>query len=544
MHQFKKILISTLALLLVLAGCSGGDTNTGKVLRVAKDTDIRTLDTSVATDGLSFEVIEQFTDGLLDYDAAGTIIPRAAKELPTVSDDGLTYTFTLRDDIYWYTSDGEEYAPVTAHDFVFAWRRLVDPATASDYNYMITTAQIVNSEQVYSGDLPTTELGVEATDDKTLVVHLENAVPFFEQLMAFPAFNPLNEKFVTEKGDQYALSVENLLSNGPFIFTEWTKSSSWKLTKNEKYYDAANVNIDGIAYTLSADYQSSALQFDSGTIDVTKISASLVDQYKDTEAFKQVPIGYVWYIAFNLAKVEMLENTDLRLAIAYALDRSNITDNIMKDGSLPAEYIVPVGLASLNGKDFRDGIDPFLAYNVATAKEHIEKAKAALGVDKFEFELLIEDSEESKTNAAQIKADLEEIGVTVNITSIPKSERLERMQDATLDYELGLTRWGPDYSDPFTYLGDNFGLHKEQIIAWNNAEYNALIESVSPVGSLALQPNERWEAMKDAEEVFLNNAIVAPVWQSGEAMLINPKVTGIEIHVVGSTAYRNVKIAD
>lgn len=541
MRRLSRLSILLIAVALTFSACSPTTSDSGsKILRIAKDTDIKTLDTSLATDGLSFDVIEQFTDGLLDYDKDGTLIPRIATALPEVSADGLTYTFTLREDAKWSNGD-----PVTANDFVFSWRRLADPATASEYNYMVQTAGILNADEVVAGTLPTTDLGVKADGDYKLVVTLSAPVPYFNQLMAFPVFNPLNEAFVTEKGDQYALSVDNVLSNGPFVLTSWTPGSGWELKKNEDYYDADSVEIDGLSFTVNSDYQSSVLQFENGELDVTKISSDLVSKYKDADTYVQVKLGYVWFLKFNVAKNEQLQNANLRLAIATALDRDNITQNIMKDGSQSATYIIPEGLASYEGNDFRKDVDAYLAYNVDTAKAYLEKAKTELGVTSFTFELLTEDSAEAKNNAAQIKSDLEEVGITVEITSIPKPERLERMNNTNMNYEIGLTRWGPDYADPFTYLGDNLSAANDnQIKAWNNATYNALVDSIAPGGSLSTDADARWEAMKEAESVLLSEAIIAPIWQSGESMLVSTKVTGIEIHVVGATAYRNVKIAD
>lgn len=545
----KGVFVFSFAAIL-LGGCGasaddeGAESGTGtateetdNILYIAKDTDIVTLDTNVATDGLSFEVIDQFTDGLLGYDAEGTIISEIAESYEA-SEDGLVYTFTLRDDAVW--SNGE---PVTANDFVYSWQRLADPDTASDYNFMVQTAGITNATEVVNGEADPSELGVTAEDDYTLVVELDAAVPYFDQLMTFPVFNPINQAFAEEQGDQYGLTADNVLSNGPFILTNWTSGNGWSLEKNPDYYDADSVTIEGLEYSYSADYQSSAMRFDSGQIDLTKISADLVDGYQDTDAYTQVESGYVWFLEFNVFDNEQLANENLRLALGYAIDRDNITDNIMKDGSMPADYIIPKGLASLDGQDFRDTADTYLGYDLDMANEYLEKAKAELGVDEFSFELLIEDSEESAKNASQIQIDLAEIGVNVDITSVPKSERLDRMNDANHDFEIGLTRWGPDYADPYTYLGDRFGpANALQIETWNNETFNDLVASVGPGGDLANDPEARWEAMKEAEAELLETAIIVPVWQTGESMLINPNVTGVEMHVVGATNYRYATI--
>lgn len=537
----RKLLLILFVALLSLSACGkktddGGDGS--KVLHIAKDTAVRTLDNSLATDGMSFEVMENFIDGLIDYDADGKIIPRLAKTWDE-DDQGTSYTFHLRDDATWSNGD-----PVTAHDFVYAWQRVVDPTTNAEYAILFVDAGILNAEEVTAGDLPVEELGVKALDDFTLEVKLSDTVPYFLEFLTFPIFNPLNEAFVTQEGDKYAKSPEGLLSNGPFVLTDWVPGSSLSFKKNNDYVDADDVALDGIEYKILSDYQTAALEFDNGSIDYAKISSDLISRYVDGEAYQQVPSGFTWYISPNQDNQE-IDNDDLRLALAYAIDRHHIVDEIMGDGSIAAEFIVPVGLATgPDGKDFRETSKKFLEYDVDKAKEHLEKAKTALGKDSFEFELIIEDSEESRTNAEAIQSDLNALeGVEITITTVPKNERLDRMKAG--DFELGLTRWGPDYADPYTYLGTLFptGANYNQA-NYSNADYDALIEKLGVGGSLSQDPEARWEAFKDAEAILLDEAGVIPVWQSSEAVIINPKVKGIEMHVVGMTSYRNVTIED
>ena len=542
----RKYLLVLLVGLLALSGCGKkDDTGNGdgtadgqKVLRIAKDTDVKTLDNSLATDGMSFDVMENFVDGLIDYDADGKIIPRVATTWET-DESGTVYTFHLRDDAVWSNDD-----PVTAHDFVYAWRRVVDPATAAEYGMLLGDAGVLNANAINAGEKPLEDLGVKALDDFTLEVTLEDTVPYFLEFITFPIFNPMNEKFVTEQGSKYAQSPDGLLSNGPFVLTEWVPGSSLALEKNDKYVDADTVKIDRVEYKILSDYQTAALEFDNGKLDYAKVSSDLVSRYADNPAFNKVPSGFLWYIAPNQNK-EHLANADLRLALAFAIDRDHLVDDIMGDGSLAAEYIVPAGLAvGPDGKDFRETSDKFLAYDFAKAEDHFAKAKTALGMDTIDLELLIEDSEESRTNAEAIQSDLNLLdGLNVTITTVPKSERLDRMRAG--DYDLGLTRWGPDYADPYTYLGTLFttGASYNQS-NYSNADFDALIAKLGVGGELSGAPEERWQGFKDAEAILLDEAGVIPVWQSSDAIIVNPKVKGIELHVVGMPTYRNVTIED
>ncbi len=538
MKHLKRILLS-LVILVLAVGCSTPKSDVEQVLRIAKDNDVASLDTNVATDGLSFEVIKTFTEGLMEYDKDGNIVEGVATKYD-VSTDGTVYTFTLRDNAKW--SNGDK---VTAADFVFSWRRLVDPAMATEYSYMAEAIMIKNASAIIKGEKPLTDLGVKAVNDTTLEVTLETAVPYFIQLMTFPVFHPLNEKFVTEKGDAYAKSADALLSNGPWTVTEWTEGTKIRVEKNKTYWNADKINLEAIEFLFIKDYQTAALSFENGDVDIAKISSDLVDRYKDDDFFYTNELGYTWYVAPNQLN-DTLKNENLRLALALSFDKAYITDTILHDGSKVADYIVPVGLATgPDGKDFRDGAETFLSFDKAKALEYWNAAKTELGVTSLTLELLVDDAADTKAVAeflqTEWKTNLPGLNVTIQVQ--PKKNRLQLMRDGT--FQLGLTRWGPDYADPFTYLGDLFQTGVNYNYGrFSDAEYDALIQTTAPGGSLSTKAQERWDALHEAEAVLLEQAGILPAWQSGEALLINTKVSGFEYHVVGQPSYRNVVIAE
>ena len=533
--KLVKTLLLTLAVSLSLVGCSSSGTKTDKILRIAADNDVASLDTNVATDGFSFDVIKTFTEGLLEYDAAGKIQPAAASSYD-VSTDGKTYTFHLRTDAVW--SNGDK---VTANDFVFSWRRLVDPAKANEYAYMAGAIKIANADKIMASELTTDKLGVVAKDDSTLVVTLEESVPYFLQLMTFPVFHPLNEKFVTAQGANYATSPATLISNGPFILTEWTQGTLITLAKNDKYYGKSKIKLDGIEFHIIKDYQTAALEFEKGSLDVVKLSSDLVDRYKTNAAFTQLKLGYTWYLDPNFT-VKELQNKNLRLAIATGFDKAQIANVILADGSMVADYIVPAGLATgPDGKDFRATSPTFLSYDVAKAKAYWEKAKTELGITTLTLDLLVDDAEDTSKVAQFLQSELQANlpGLTITISTTPKKNRLALMREGT--FQIGLTRWGPDYADPFTYLGDLFTTGTSYNYGkFSDPAYDAIMKTVAPGGSLSTNLPDRWTALKAAEKLLLEQAAIMPAWQSGEARLINTKVKGIEYHVVGQASYRNV----
>lgn len=540
MKKYAKFLMIFVFSVVTLTACSGDYDSSGKVLKVAKDVELASMDQHIATDGLSFEVIAATIEGLYTVDADGNAIPAIAESYD-LSEDGLTYTFYLREEAKWSNGD-----PVTSNDFVYAWRRLVDPNTASEYAFIMDVAGVENAASVNSGDASLEELGVKAVDDYTLEVNLALPVPYFLQLMAFPSFFPLNESFVTEKGDDYAQSPDGLLANGPFKMTEWTQGHSFKVEKNDSYYDKDNVNLDGVEYKIMKDAQTAALEFDSANMDIVRLTGEIVDLYKDNDAFTLIHEGYLWYIAPN-EEVPELQNVNLRQALGRAVNKDQLTETVLNDGSTVADFIVPVGLATgPDGKDFREtSANDYMTYDVAAAQEYWEKAKQELGVESLTLELLFEDTDALKKCAEFIQSELQTNlpGLTIELKSQPKKNRLELMRAG--DYQLGITRWGPDYADPTTYLDMFITGNANNYPNYSNADYDALMERIGK-GDLVYDAEARWEAMKEAEELLIaQDAAALPMYQQGNTYLINPKVSGIETHSVGVPfIYKNVKIED
>ena len=546
----RKILaiISIIALTFSLTACGGGtkdskaegnnesveDTSTsGTPLKVQIDAEIASMDPQIATDGISFEVLAAVTEGLYSLSDDGSAIEAIADKVEK-SEDGLTYTVTLKD-TKW--SNG---TPVTAKDFVFAWRRLVDPATASEYSFIAGIAGIKNADAIVNGEMTPDQLGITAKDDKTLVIELDTPVPFFESLMAFPSFFPVNEEFYNKCGDKFATTVDTILCNGAFKVASYEPAATTiNLEKNTNYWDADKVQLSGIQYQVIKDSQQTMLSYQNGDLDVATLSGEQVEQFQSDPEFKNIMSGYLWYIASN-KKVAGLDNENLRKAISLSYDKEAIVNNILKDGSIKADFLVPTLLATgPDGKDFRDGTDTYLSTDKAKALEYYDKAKTELGKDSFEYTMLIDDAESAQNVAQFIQAEIQTNlpGMKINIETLPKKNRLERLRAD--DFELGLTRWGPDYADPMTYLDmwitgspNNYG-------AWSNTEYDSLIQSAKK-GELALDSEKRWEALKKAEKMVMDDAVICPVYQQGNAVMIKKNVSGIEFHSVGiNRVYKN-----
>ena len=517
---------------------SAAGTAQGGTLNIMLETEVQSLDPQVATDGTSFEVIADYTDGLMQMDADGAAVPAIA-ETYDISEDGKTYTFHLRD-AKW--SNGEA---VTAADFVFGWQRAVDPATASEYSYMLSDiGQVVNAAEIIAGEKPVTDLGVTAVDDKTLEVQLNVPVSYFLSLMHFPTFYPVNEAFYNTCKDTFGTSPDTVLSNGAFKLTDYQPAATaFTLEKNPDYYDADKIALDSLAYQGIKDSQQARMSYQTGALDMTLLNGEQVDQVKDDPEFTSVGAGYLWYISPNIGGVPDLANENLRKAINFALDRDAITGDVLKDGSAPCYTAVPPQFATgPDGSDFsadQTKFAEFCAYDADKAKEYYEQAKTELGKDSFTFNMVVDADDAPQKVAQVVKEQLETTlaGFTLNLTVEPKKQRVQDMQDG--NFEIGLTRWGPDYADPMTYLNmwvtgcsNNYGL-------WSDAEFDAIIADCT-TGAYITDAEARWNAMYDAEKIVMDQAVIIPLYTKANANMIKTGVEGIEFHPVAlNRVYKN-----
>lgn len=555
MNALKKLLCFVLvaAMALMMVACGSGSGKEGKYIGVMLSTNVMSLDCNLATDGDSFEVIADCIDGLTQMSADGAAIPALAEKWD-VSDDGLTWTFHLRD-AKWSNGD-----PVTANDFVFAWKTAV--TTNEEYGYMFDSSVgcVKNADAIMYEGADVDTLGVTASDDKTLVVELEAPVSFFDSLMYFPTFYPLNEKFYTglESGT-YGTSAKTFLSCGAYILEDYTPgAASFSLKKNKDYWDAANVSIEGIKYQVVGSSDNALTAFKSGTLDLVTISGSQVASVKADSALsskiKVTGAGYMWYLSFSQTEANanggQLANKNLRLAMTNAIDRESLVENYVMDGSLATYTCVPPQFAAsaTTGEDFSADQNMFAdvcSFDVAKAQSYLDAAKSELGVDSFTFTMIYgnnEGDEVSKVAQAlkeQIEANLP--GVTLNLQAMSKAERLDKMQND--NYDVALTRWGPDYADPMTYLGmwitdnaNNYGF-------WSNKDYDQLIADCT-TGKYVTDYDARWNALYEAEKLAMGDAVIAPLYTKSNANLISEKLTDVHFHPVAlNRVYKAAKFA-
>ncbi|MFS0774562.1 peptide ABC transporter substrate-binding protein [Neobacillus sp. 3P2-tot-E-2] len=541
--KYAWLLALSLVLSMFLAACSGGgDKETAddskdtadapkvdQVLHFINGDTIPSMDPGMVTDEYGIQFTAAIMEGLYRLDEKGKPTEGIATK-HEVSEDGKTWTFTLREDAKWENGD-----PVTANDFVFAWRRAVDPNQGSEYGPYMMGGVIKNATAVNKGEVPVDQLGVKADGDFKLVVELENATPYFESLTTFPTFFPLNEKFVTEKGDTYATSADTLLSNGPFKFSNWTSTAQeWELVKNETYWDAKTVKLEKMTYVVVKEAQTAVDLYEKGEVDRAGLSSDLVDQYSTHDDYTVEPDNSVFYIKMNQTKNPALANVNVRNAIARAFDKQALVDEILNNGSIVANGLVPKDFVPTpDGKDFREVSGDLMKFDKAEAKKYWDKALAELGTDSVEIEFLGGDNEVSKMMnqylANQLSTNLP--GLKVTLKEVPFEQRLEL--DTAMDYDMQFAGWGPDFLDPYTFMNLWLTDGGNNQMGYSNPEYDKLVNETAT--TLALDPEARFDNFLKAEKILFEDAAIAPVYQRAGALLVSPKVQGVFTNQFGAT---------
>ena len=521
-----KVLLTAATAAGMLAGCgSKTDTDT---FRFASELDIQGMDSTVVDDGMSFNAIHAITDGLTAVNEKGKTAPAIAKSWD-VSDDGKTYTFHLRD-AKW--SNGDK---VTANDFVYSWRKIIKDA--GNYAYMLGNggASVKNADALMELGANATDeqmatLGVTAKDDKTLVVELENKVPYFTDLMAFPCYFPQNEKFVEKCGKNYGTKPEYTLSNGAYKMTKWVKGNKATFTKNDKYYDAKTVATKNLEMYLVQDPKTAAQNFDNGKVDYATINSTLVDKYKDKDTFTTFNEGYLFYLQLNF-KNNTVANKNVREALAYAINRKDLCENVLKDGSMAATGFVPSQLStSPAGRDFRDDADKYVSYDQKKAQQYLDAAKKELGTDTITIDLLYgTDESPMDTMAEYLQGSFAKLkGLKVNMVATVKKDRIYNREEHGT-YEIACTRWGPDYADPTTYLNLFLTGNSNNFGKYSNAKVDSLMKQVQTESDV----NKRWDLMTQLEKTALDDLAYIPVFEKGAAALKAKNVKGLVHSAVG-----------
>lgn len=588
--MFKKVkslagLILVLAL--VLTGCGeknsantskgaeADGSSSGQILYTANKSEPGTLDPALAQGTHESWILNHLFTGLLAYDEEGNLVSGMA-EMPEISEDGLHYTFKIKDGMKWSNGD-----PVTAKDFEFSWLRVLDPETASIYAYQLyyvkggeaynsvekpgiyyvkddagNDTKEVDHEVTYTdADLTgldvdgksddekaqavyekwladaRAEVGVKAVDDTTLEVTLENPTPYFSDLTAFYTLYPVNQKVVEENPD-WATDAETHVSNGAFKLQSWEHDSKIEVVKNENWFNADKVKLAGITWDILEDSNTAFQNFDSGKywIEVDPPQEVVAQKFTEEDPILVIgkQVGTYYYNLNNIPKESEknpFTNVNIRKAFSLALDRKSLCENITKGGQIPAEGMVPYGLMDEAGKEFRDGSENFLKFDPEEAKALFEKGleEEGLTVADVNGKVLLYNTDEAHKKIAQAVQQMwkQTLGVDVQLENVDFNVKLAR--EKAHDFDISRAGWVGDYSDPMTMM-DLFvtgGSFNDS--GYSNPKYDELIKT-------AIQsPDQkvRMDSMKEAEKILMEDMPIVPLYFYTQPYFVNENVKGI-----------------
>ena len=521
-HAMRATLAGLVGAALLALGSCGDGTETKSastspgganevVLNRGNSAEPKSLDPAVIDLISESQIVGDMLLGLTTEDASSNPIPGAAQSWET-SEDGLTWTFHLRDHKW---SDG---VPVTAEDFVFAWQRLLDPKTAAPYAYYLYP--IKNARDVAAGRQPLTALGIAATDEKTLVVTLENPLPFMTEFLTHQTAYPVPRHAIRAKGAEWT-RPGNFVSNGPYVLRDWIPDDHVTLVKNQRFYDAANVTIDVVNYFPTPDGDAALRRLRAGELDTQDpIPPLQIDFLRANmaNALKITPTLTIVYASINLAR-KPLDDVRIREALNLAVERETLVDRILKLGDLPAYNMVPPGTAN-----YPAGVA--MRFKTMAFETRVARAQELMRAAGYTAERPLHITLATTTNAVtrQTIAPLQEmwrkIHVDLEVIQSDTQVNYQKLEDG--DFDVGTALWIADYNDPSNFLdvlrtggGNNYG-------HYSNKNYDTLLDKAAAERDL----EKRGQMLAQAEQMMLDDYPAVFIRFQAQPAIVQPYVRG------------------
>lgn len=523
-----------------------GETATGGsggTLNMRNTMEPTSLNTLLATYAYDFTPINAMIECLYRDDENDVPQPAGA-ETVDISDDKLVYTFHLREDATWSNGD-----PVVATDYEFAWQQALNPKVASDYAYMLYF--IHNAEPYFNGEVEWSEVGVKVIDDYTLEVTLDNPLPYATDLFAFPTLAPINQKFYEEVGaDKYATDAEYFCCNGMYELTEWSHNSQIVFQKREDYWNADAVGPDEIVYKIITDSQAGLNSYLSREIDYTDLDSGEVVQQAEAAGFEVgvKPARSSYYLIVN-TEDEFMSNQNLRLALAYSIDKQALVDTVYQNDNQPMTSFTPPAIMGANDSSFQEALveERGEMYpgsgDLEKAQEYLQAALEELGCTVDELNLSIDCADDSlRRNCATFLQEQwrQNLGIeNITVNSMQTKQVSANRQSG--DYCMSLGGWSPDYNDAINFLdlwvtdgGNNDSF-------WSNEEYDNLIAQATAEADEEV----RQQYLFDAEEILAAEMPIIPLyWQCQNYSYNKDKIVDGAIITANQTTFYYATLAE
>ena len=549
----KRLIVAALAIAgaMSLSGCGGSKSNTEpaadstkaaengdtkksgdgkKILTIQLGPDVESIDPALnsAVDGANY--ILYLSDNLLKIDKEGKVVPGLAEKYE-ISDDQLTWTFHLRDGLKW--SDGSDF---TAEDFVYSWQRMVDPNVAAPYAQTVLGMVEGYDEAIGKPDaegnttidLDPTKLKVEAPDDKTLIVHMAKPTPYFDKLAAFVSLSPVKKDVVEANPDGWSIDPKTYISTGPFKLTDWKPGSYLMFEKNENYWDADSVKLDGIKCLLMEDQNAAFSAYESGdALMIKSIPTQEITTLKERADYYLDPILGTYYLDLNNT-LDEFKDSRVREALSLALDRKYVSEVITSGTYTPASGFVSEGVTDWDGTVWQDNITDSSAYinvedhagNLAKAKELLKEAGYENGVGLPEMVYSTNDASYHKKIAEYLQQAWGELGLKVEVNIVEwKSFTPQRRSG---NYQIARDGWVMDYNDPSNILELALTGNGNNNAKYSNPEFDALMEKAAT----EKDPQTRFGYFHQAEDLMMKDTAMVPLLYYNDFYLQSDKITG------------------
>ncbi|MCR5790124.1 MAG: peptide ABC transporter substrate-binding protein [Lachnospiraceae bacterium] len=511
---------------LMLSGCSGmngtqkAQASPAQELNIAYSVLPITMDGQLSSDVADEKYLLPMSGLLFRLDSNGGYEPDLAEGF-TVSEDGCTYTIRLKENLRY--GNGE---PITAQDFVYAFRRLADPLNASQGIFLITdVCKVKNVEDVMTGTLPVEELGVSAPDARSLVVELSEPCPYFPYVLTKANCAPCSRSFYESCNGEYATSADTLLSSGPFIVDRYEPlGMQVHYVKNPYYVNADRVSLPGMTIREVASTQEAAMCYEAGEEDIIQMKGEYAALAEGDPALQQMTTGIIRYLAGNLKNVPAWGNRNIRLAIANAIDRESIVEHYFQTGAASLTRCIPTGFCvEEDGSDF--AADPERYSDVCTfdadrARQYWQQGLKELGVDSLTIELM--SASQVQALMEILKEQLEEAlpGLTLDVRLASPGQLTDALSKG--DFELYFMGWAADYPDPNSFLGI-----LEEGSPMNRSVYaSKAFNDLMNKAALETDPQKRMALLHQAEDTVMEDMAFIPLFSTGDTYLISEKVEG------------------
>jgi len=494
--------------------------------------DPETLDHHKTSTVYEAHILRDLYEGLVVYDAKAQVVPGVAESW-TVSDDGLTYTFKLRDNAKWSNGD-----PVTAGDFVFAFQRIMTPDTGAKYANILYP--IRNAEAINKGEMEPASIGARALDDKTLEITLQAATPYFLELLTHQTGLPLHKASVEAHGSDF-VKPGNLVSNGAYVLAEFTPNDKIVVEKNANFHDAANVRIDKVIFYPTEDRGAALRRFQAGELHSNNDAPTEQVKFMKENLggqFRVAPYLGNYYYAVNAGKAPF-SDVKVRQALSIAIDREFLAEEIWGDTMVAGYSFVPPGIGNYGEPAYADYKDMAMLDREDKAKTLLREA--GFGPDKpLKVEIRYNTSENHKNTAVAIADMWKPLGVEVSLLNTDTKTHYAHLRDKG-DFDVARAGWIGDYSDPQNFLfmveSDNDGFNYAK---YDNAEYDALMDKAAATVNL----DERAAILKQAEEIFMRDLPFIPLLYYGSLSLVSDKLKGWEDNIQNVHATRWMSIEE